>query len=220
MPRKPRIYHPGALYHVMLRGNGGDAIFSDRADRTRFLLLLQSGIQRYQHRFHAYCLMDNHVHLAVQVAEIPLSKVIQNLAFRYTQQVCGARFCWLLFVRLTWAEPSAYGEVSLTLCPHRRPIMDRAEDIQKVLSQRLAHLKQTYGVERLGLFGSFSRNEQTPDSDIDLLVEFTKPVGFFQFLRLEKELSELLGRKVDLVTRNALKPHIGQRILGEVKHVQ
>ncbi|WP_187426680.1 transposase [Geothermobacter ehrlichii] len=69
----------------MLRGNGGDAIFADRADRTRFLLLLQSGIQRYQHRVHAYCLMDNHVHLAVQVAEIPLSKIIQNLAFRYTQ---------------------------------------------------------------------------------------------------------------------------------------
>jgi len=85
MPRKPRIHYPGALYHVMLRGNGGDAIFANRADRTRFLLLLQSRIQRYHHRVHAYCLMDNHVHLAVQVAEIPLSKIIQNLAFRYTQ---------------------------------------------------------------------------------------------------------------------------------------
>ncbi|RMG23611.1 MAG: transposase, partial [Methanobacteriota archaeon] len=59
MPRKPRIHYPGALYHVMLRGNGGDTIFANRADRTRFLLLLQSGIQRYHHRVHAYCLMDN-----------------------------------------------------------------------------------------------------------------------------------------------------------------
>ncbi|ORJ62523.1 nucleotidyltransferase family protein [Geothermobacter hydrogeniphilus] len=98
--------------------------------------------------------------------------------------------------------------------------MDKQLDIQKTLSQHLDELKTTYGVERLGLFGSFSRGEQTPSSDIDLLVEFTHPVGFFQFLRLERELSTLLGRRVDLVTRKALKPHIGQRILAEVKYVQ
>lgn len=100
------------------------------------------------------------------------------------------------------------------------PRMDRSADIQKTLSQRLEHLKQTYGVERLGLFGSFSRNQQTPQSDIDLLVEFAQPIGFFQFLKLEQELSDLLGRKVDLVTPKALKPRIGQRILSEIRYVQ
>lgn len=85
MPRKPRIHFPGALYHVMLRGNRGDDIFYSRADRTRFLLLIQAGIQRFRHRVHAYCLMDNHVHLAMQVDDVPLAKIMQNLSFRYTQ---------------------------------------------------------------------------------------------------------------------------------------
>jgi REP element-mobilizing transposase RayT len=85
MPRKPRIHYPGAVYHVMLRGNGGQSIFFDQADRSKFLLLLQYGLEKYQHRIHAFCLMDNHVHLVLQVADIPLSKIMQNLAFRYTQ---------------------------------------------------------------------------------------------------------------------------------------
>lgn len=54
------------------------------------------------------------------------------------------------------------------------------------------------------------------DSDIDILVEFEKPIGLFKFLELEEHLSQLLGRKVDLVSKNALKPHIGKYILDEV----
>jgi len=87
MARKPRIHFPGAVYHVMLRGNGGRNIFFSAKDRTRFYLLLQEGVERYGHRVHAFCLMDNHVHLAMQVSEIPLSKIIQNLSFRYTRYV-------------------------------------------------------------------------------------------------------------------------------------
>ena len=85
MPRKPRIHYPGALYHVMLRGNGGNDVFVDDKDRYRFFLLLQQGVERFGCRIYAYCLMDNHIHLALQVAEIPLPKVMQNLSSRFTR---------------------------------------------------------------------------------------------------------------------------------------
>jgi REP element-mobilizing transposase RayT len=85
MARKPRIHLPGGYYHVMMRGNGGNDIFFCPADRTRFLLFVQQGIERYGHRVHAFCLMDNHVHLLIQVGAASLSKIMQNLGFRYTR---------------------------------------------------------------------------------------------------------------------------------------
>jgi len=87
MARKPRVYCPGAFYHVILRGNSGQTIFLNDKDRTRFFLLLQEGIERFGHRIHAFCLMTNHVHLAIQIAEISLSRILQNLSFRYTRWV-------------------------------------------------------------------------------------------------------------------------------------
>jgi REP element-mobilizing transposase RayT len=87
MARKPRIHYPGAVYHVMLRGNGGADIFFEDGDRHRFFLLLQEGIERFGFRVHAFCLMSNHIHLALQVGEIPLSRIMQNLSFRYTQWI-------------------------------------------------------------------------------------------------------------------------------------
>jgi REP element-mobilizing transposase RayT len=87
MARKPRVHCPGALYHVILRGNAGQTIFFDDRDRARFYLLLQEGTERFRHRIHAFCLMSNHVHLAIQVADLPLSRIIQNLSFRYTKWV-------------------------------------------------------------------------------------------------------------------------------------
>ena len=85
MARKSRIHVSGGLYHVMLRGNGGQAIFIDDDDRRRFGALVAEGVERFGHRIHAYCLMPNHVHVAMQVGEIPVSRIIQNLAFRYTR---------------------------------------------------------------------------------------------------------------------------------------
>ena len=85
MARKPRIHYPGACYHVILRGNAGQDIFFDNQDRIRFFFLLQEGIERYKHRIHAYCLMTNHLHLAVQVGEVSLSRIMQNVSFRYTR---------------------------------------------------------------------------------------------------------------------------------------
>ena len=87
MVRKPRIHYPGAFYHVILHGNGGQEIFYSKADRSRFYLLLQEGIERYGHRFHAFCLMTNHLHLVVQVGDMPLAKILQNISFRYTRYI-------------------------------------------------------------------------------------------------------------------------------------
>jgi putative transposase len=85
MARKSRIHYPGACYHVILRGNAGHDIFFEDQDRSRFFLLLQEGIERFHHRIHAYCLMTNHVHLVMQVGEVPLSRILQNISFRYTR---------------------------------------------------------------------------------------------------------------------------------------
>jgi REP element-mobilizing transposase RayT len=71
----------------MLRGNGGQDIFFEDADRYRFYLLLQEGVERYGHRIHAFCMMSNHIHLAIQVGEVPLSRIMQNIAFRYTRWI-------------------------------------------------------------------------------------------------------------------------------------
>jgi predicted nucleotidyltransferase len=61
------------------------------------------------------------------------------------------------------------------------------------------------------------RNEQAGNSDLDILVDFTAPISLFEFIDLEEELSKLLHVKIDLVSRNALKPYIGKRILSEVQ---
>ena len=93
------------------------------------------------------------------------------------------------------------------------------EEIHRKLLDNMDVLQGQYGVGRIGLFGSLARGEQKPGSDIDLLVEFNRPIGLFKFVELEGRLSKMLGAKVDLVTRNALKPHIGRRILEEVRYV-
>ena len=76
------------------------------------------------------------------------------------------------------------------------------------------------GVKRLGLFGSFVHEEQNPDSDVDVLVEFQSDQKTFdRFMQLSFLLEDLLNRPVDLVTREALSPHIGPHILKEVEYV-
>lgn len=87
------------------------------------------------------------------------------------------------------------------------------------LKRNLTFLERDYCVKNIGIFGSYARGEQTNESDIDVLVEFSKPVGFFHLVRLEDFLSSLLGRKIDLVTKNALKPAIKDEILNQVKMI-
>jgi hypothetical protein len=88
--------------------------------------------------------------------------------------------------------------------------------IIQILQQELPSLAKQYHVESLGLFGSYVRNEQKADSDLDLLVTFSKTPGLLRFIELENHLSDLLNVKVDLVMKDALKPNIGKHILREV----
>ena len=83
---------------------------------------------------------------------------------------------------------------------------------------RLQHVRpelQTHSVRELWLFGSVARGEAHDTSDVDILVDFSAPVTLFEFLRLQRHLESVLGRKVDLVTRDALKPQLRHRILSE-----
>lgn len=91
MARKPRLHIPGALYHVILRGNAQGDIFFGPGDRGVFHDLLAEGVRRFGYRVHAFCLMTNHVHLALQAGDEPLSGGMQNLGFRYTRHVNAAR---------------------------------------------------------------------------------------------------------------------------------
>ena len=97
--------------------------------------------------------------------------------------------------------------------------MKNFDEIMKQLQTHKQNLKDDYGVISVGIFGSYVRGEQTEKSDIDMLVELEKPVGLVKFIQLENHISNLLGIKVDLATKKALKPYIGQRILREVRYV-
>lgn len=94
--------------------------------------------------------------------------------------------------------------------------MKTKNDILSLIKEEIPYIKKRYYVKNIGLFGSFSRGEQTKASDIDMLVEFEKPVGFFLFIELEEYLSQKLRIKVDLVTPDALKPLIKPEIIKEV----
>lgn len=83
MARKPRVHVPGAFHHVMVRGNNKAQIFFNDTDRNLFINLLKKATNRFQSRVHAYCLMTNHAHLIIQVGEIPLSKIMHDVGFKY-----------------------------------------------------------------------------------------------------------------------------------------
>lgn len=97
--------------------------------------------------------------------------------------------------------------------------MKTLEQINKILCEKKAYLRNNYYVSRLGIFGSYSRGEAGENSDIDILVEFAKRVDFIQFLGLEEYLADILGLKVDLVTKNALKELIKDKILKQTVYV-
>ncbi|NTV68385.1 MAG: nucleotidyltransferase family protein [Chlorobaculum sp.] len=93
--------------------------------------------------------------------------------------------------------------------------MKNSDEIQKTLKACLSRLKEEYYINTLSMFGSYVRNEQTPASDLDLLVTFQSTPSLFKFVALENYLSDLLGVKVDLVMESALKPRIGEYIRKE-----
>ena len=86
--------------------------------------------------------------------------------------------------------------------------------VREILSAARAELGEL-GVRSLDLFGSVARDEASADSDVDLLVEFERPIGLFHFFRVQRRLEELLGARVDLVMRDAVKPQLRERIFAE-----
>jgi hypothetical protein len=96
--------------------------------------------------------------------------------------------------------------------------MNTQVEIESRLKALKPILSQEYNVERIGYFGSYSRNEQTIDSDIDILVYFSKPLGW-EFFDLQDLLEKELKLKVDLVSEKALKEQLRQIILNSVKYV-
>jgi predicted nucleotidyltransferase len=94
--------------------------------------------------------------------------------------------------------------------------MVKFEKIKDKLRNNKADVEQKFDVSELGVFGSYARGEQKKGSDLDILVDFNKPIGLFKFMDLEEYLHGLLGLKIDLVSKRALRPRIGKQILKEV----
>ncbi len=95
----------------------------------------------------------------------------------------------------------------------------KIDQIIMKLRENKHFLEEKYKVKTLGVFGSYVRGEQKKGSDLDILVEFQEPVGLFEFMELEEFLGKKTGVKIDLVSKKALKPRIGKRILEEVINV-
>ncbi len=91
--------------------------------------------------------------------------------------------------------------------------MDR-DQILRILRDSRPALEEL-GVRRVALFGSFARGDASAASDVDLLVEFARPVGLLHFVRVKRRLEEVLGRRVDLVTPDGLHPALREEVLAE-----
>lgn len=87
----------------------------------------------------------------------------------------------------------------------------------KILALLKSHKRQLkkFGIHSLSIFGSIARNQAKRNSDVDILVDFEKPVGLFEFARLKMYLEAMLGRRVDLVTPQALREELREDILRE-----
>jgi uncharacterized protein len=90
-----------------------------------------------------------------------------------------------------------------------------ADNIKIMIASQMKYLRENFKVKKIGIFGSYARGDNHTKSDVDMIVEFRQPIGFFAFVRLERLLSKILGKKVDLVSKRALKPAIKKDVLKE-----
>ena len=88
---------------------------------------------------------------------------------------------------------------------------------QLIKNKKIEELLTRNNVTMLGLFGSYSRGDETETSDLDLLIKFTKGISLLAHIRLQRQLSELLGREVDLVTENSISPYLREKIMDELR---
>ncbi|HPU44277.1 MAG TPA: nucleotidyltransferase family protein [Dictyoglomaceae bacterium] len=96
--------------------------------------------------------------------------------------------------------------------------MKSLEELKEIINSHKKELEDKYYVKSIAIFGSYTRNEQTSESDVDILVEFSKPVGLL-FIHLADYLEEILGVKVDLMTPEAIKPNRRKYIMEELIYV-
>lgn len=85
MARKPRIHYPGALYHVMVRGNNREKVLIDEVHKGKYLGLVALYKEKLDFKLYAFCIMDNHAHLLIEVKDVPLSQIMQRIQQVYTQ---------------------------------------------------------------------------------------------------------------------------------------
>jgi len=97
--------------------------------------------------------------------------------------------------------------------------MRTLDTISRILKKNMSGMREAYKVKELGVFGSYARHRQKDGSDVDILVEFEESPDLFTFLQFEAQLEKLLKIKVDLVTKQALRPELKERILNEVVYV-
>jgi predicted nucleotidyltransferase len=144
------------------------------------------------------------------------------------QQRCPASVLWreqagpaagFPFARAwTTTSPTTADAVAIALASRYNKTMKTLAEIRHILQAQKPYLAERYGVVELGVFGSYVRGEQRPDSDLDVLIELEKPprISLIGLVELEYDLSEALGLKVDVALKKNLRKRIGQRILSEV----
>ena len=113
---------------------------------------------------------------------------------------------------------SAIGHLALRGNPTYNTAMKTLTEIRQILRTQEPYLAEEYGVTELGVFGSYVRDEQRQDSDVDILIELERPprISLIGLVELEYYLTDLLGVKVDLAIKSNLRKRIGKRILSEV----
>lgn len=113
---------------------------------------------------------------------------------------------------LAWKEQGLERRCVRLPVGQRAMMQELPFDVEKLIA-----ICRLQGVKRIGIFGSMARGDATEESDIDLLVELSPRISLLQFAALERRLSEALGRKVDLLTEDALSPYLRQQILDDVQ---
>ena len=93
---------------------------------------------------------------------------------------------------------------------------ETTEELRARLTAALPALRAEHPIRSIGVFGSWARGEQTPESDVDLLIEFDAPVGFFEFFDIQEKLEKMLGVRVDLVTPRGLRPQLVERVMRDL----
>jgi len=93
---------------------------------------------------------------------------------------------------------------------------ETTEELRARLAAALPVLRAEHPIRSIGVFGSWARGEQTPDSDVDLLIEFDAPVGLFEFFEVQGKLEDLLGVPVDMTTPGGLEPQIVEGVMRDL----